>query len=112
MKKYYVVNKAYFKKKAKVRSLRYKAATQQYILSILKGGCVDCPEKDCRCLEFDHVRGKKYKNISVLLGREHSIATLKKELAKCVVRCANCHRKRTSDNQGWYKSIAPIRKSD
>lgn len=27
-----------------------------------------------------------------------------KKCTKCVVRCANCHRKKTSDDFNWWKS--------
>lgn len=55
--------------------------------------CMDCNESDVLVLEFDHVRGKKY-GISFLTGSRLSLATLKKEIAKCEVRCVNCHRKK------------------
>jgi hypothetical protein len=55
--------------------------------------CVDCGETDPVVLEFDHVRGKKKFNIS---GNAYakSDQELEKEIAKCEVRCRNCHVKR------------------
>ena len=55
--------------------------------------CADCgmryePEQ----MDFDHVRDIKRANISTMLhvGLEQLLA----EIAKCEVRCANCHRVR------------------
>tara|TARA_R110001583_G_C5432044_1_gene388950 strand:+ start:131 stop:418 length:288 start_codon:yes stop_codon:yes gene_type:complete len=55
--------------------------------------CVDCGEKDSIVLDFDHVRGEKVGSIADM-GSSHSISSLKKEMRKCEVRCANCHRRR------------------
>ena len=56
-------------------------------------GCYICSESFQQCLEFHHLDKKdKYEDISVLtkLG---SIKKLMTELEKCVILCANCHRK-------------------
>lgn len=66
--------------------------------------CVDCGESDLRVLEFDHRNPKdKYKNISYLLGQGRSLEILKKEIVKCDVRCANCHRKKTANSYNWIR---------
>lgn len=66
--------------------------------------CVDCGETDVRILEFDHVRGTKKKEVMGLIYR-YSFKTVLKEIEKCDVRCANCHRRRTSIQQGWYRDL-------
>lgn len=71
-----------------------------YLLSHL---CVDCGEKDPIVLEFDHLFGKD-KSISEMVRRRYSIERIKKEISKCEVRCANCHRRKTSKTFSWtYK---------
>jgi hypothetical protein len=55
------------------------------------GGCVDCGIKDLRVLDFDHVRGVKLFTIG-RAARSSSAMRIEREIAKCVVRCANCHR--------------------
>jgi hypothetical protein len=68
-------------------------------------GCIDCGEKDPVVLEFDHVRGQKTLAISELSKRGNSIAKLEIEISKCEVRCANCHRRKTVKQLGWYKGV-------
>lgn len=67
--------------------------------------CTDCslefPEFNYTVMEFDHVpeRGPKEFNISEGVAwnrRSLSIETLKAEIAKCDVVCANCHKLRTA----------------
>jgi hypothetical protein len=58
------------------------------------GQCVDCKENDPAKLEFDHVRGKKAFAISHALTKMVTLDELELELAKCDIRCRNCHLKR------------------
>lgn len=57
--------------------------------------CVDCGEPDRIVLEFDHVRGNKSKEVSLLVNDGISIKRIAEEIEKCEVRCANCHRRVT-----------------
>ena len=57
-------------------------------------GCVDCGITNHIVLDFDHLRDKKY-NISRMIHDGFSWAAIKKEISKCEVVCANCHRVRT-----------------
>jgi hypothetical protein len=66
--------------------------------------CVDCGETDPLVLQFDHV-GEKFKNVTKLVSGRYSLDTIKEEINKCEVRCANCHMKKTSLQQGWYENI-------
>jgi uncharacterized protein YktB (UPF0637 family) len=59
-----------------------------------KSGCVDCGINNHIILDFDHLKDKKY-NISRMIHDGFSWAAIKKEIAKCEVVCANCHRIRT-----------------
>jgi hypothetical protein len=63
--------------------------------------CVDCGETDPVVLEFDHVRGEKHFNIGEAVRRNTSLARLEVEIAKCEIRCANCHRKKTYITFGY-----------
>lgn len=57
-------------------------------------GCVDCGINNHIILDFDHIRDKKY-NISRMIHDGFSWKAIKKEIEKCEVVCANCHRLRT-----------------
>jgi hypothetical protein len=51
--------------------------------------CIVCKEKRIGCLDFHHLDPSiKESNVT----RCHSSKKLMKELTKCVVLCANCHR--------------------
>jgi hypothetical protein len=57
-------------------------------------GCVDCGAKNHIVLDFDHIKEKKY-NVSRMVHDGFSWEAIKKEIAKCEIVCANCHRIRT-----------------
>ena len=102
-KKHYKKNKAYYKKKAIKHNSEYRLRNLQYIVDYLKQHpCVDCKETDPVVLEFDHQGDKDY-NVS----RMHTfcLQTLIDEIAKCQVRCANCHRRKTAKQFSYYKGI-------
>jgi hypothetical protein len=67
-------------------------------LDVLKDfPCLDCGERfPPIAMDFDHVRGEKTKSISYLVRNSTWEAVLK-EIAKCDLVCANCHRVRTSE---------------
>ncbi|ACH62177.1 hypothetical protein MYRNA_210 [Mycobacterium phage Myrna] len=82
---------------------------QQYAFTYLtEHPCVDCGETDPIVLEFDHVRGEKVRAISSMLGNGGSLDRLKEEIAKCDVRCANCHARVTARRNGRYWKLAFI----
>ena len=70
----------------------------------LKTGCKDCGEMDPVVLEFDHREpSQKSFNISVMLRRTTTRTRMERELDKCDVVCANCHRRRTANMFGSWK---------
>jgi hypothetical protein len=46
-------------------------------------------------MDFDHVRGNKKFDLSNAYRKATSVKDLERELAKCDLICANCHRDRT-----------------
>ena len=67
--------------------------------------CVDCANSDIRVLEFDHIHGQKFDEISHLLSQGYNWLAIESEIAKCEVRCANCHRIKTSERGGWWRHL-------
>lgn len=77
---------------------RIRARIQQAQLAELKAHpCVDCGVQHIPAvMEFDHVRGvKKYAIKASKMARRD----LPEELAKCELRCANCHRIRHAEER-------------
>lgn len=89
------------------RQARYLRTREWFREYVLKQSCIDCGEADVRVLDFDHrdESTKKF-NISVMLTLKFSIKRIEEEIAKCDVRCANCHRKRTSDRMSDWRAKA------
>jgi transcription elongation factor Elf1 len=54
--------------------------------------CEHCGWNDHRALEFHHHNDDKKESISRLVAHGYSWETIKKEINKCQVLCANCHR--------------------
>ncbi len=66
--------------------------------------CVDCGITDIRVLEFDHVRGTKRGDIAGMMQLSCSWSTIEAEVVKCEVRCVNCHRIKTAECGGFWRS--------
>jgi hypothetical protein len=89
-KKHYKCNKKYYRDKAQKRQIRIK----EYIHSIKgKSKCSNCEEKDIVCLDFHHINRDKDIEIAKIPNMGWSIERVNKELNKCKILCANCHRK-------------------
>jgi hypothetical protein len=102
---HYEANVQYYVLKAARRKAWLTAEHREWLINyLLLHPCVDCGEKDLRCLDFDHVRGQKRTDISLMVGRSPWDA-LEEEIAKCEVRCANCHRQRTAERRSQQSSI-------
>jgi hypothetical protein len=105
LEKHYKANKAVYIAKAIDRNKKIRIETRQYVWDHLKThSCVDCGEKDPVVLEFDHLRDK-HKDISSMIHDCYCLETIKIEIEKCEVRCANCHRRKTAIQFGWYKDV-------
>jgi 5-methylcytosine-specific restriction endonuclease McrA len=82
---------------------RIRERNRAYVVAFLKNHpCSHCGETDLRVLEFDHVAPatKKFNVGRMVSSQHHSIASIQKEIDKCQVLCANCHRKKTHAERG------------
>jgi len=64
--------------------------------------CSECREPDPCLLEFHHLQHKRG-NVSDLVLAGASVRALERELEKCTVLCANCHRVRTASSRGSWR---------
>jgi len=63
--------------------------------------CSKCGETNPDCLDFHHV-GDKSNAVSQLMAEIRNKEQILTEIKKCIVLCANCHRKLHNNNR--YKS--------
>ena len=96
---YYNSKPQYRQKRKKAVKARLKKIHEFVCRYLEAHPCIDCGENDPVVLEFDHVRGVKRDTISKL--KTISIDAVAREIQKCVVRCANCHRRRTAKQFKW-----------
>lgn len=101
---WYSRNKDYQKENASRHRVEYRQNLREYALEYLSTHpCKSCGESDPAVLEFHHARGVKTNDVSVLIGRGSSLDKLKEEIAKCDVLCANCHRRLTAKERGFFR---------
>ena len=103
-KTHYQNNKQVYLERALTRNARVNTENKQRLYTYLSSHpCVDCGQTDVRVLEFDHVQGNKSANITRMLDNAVSWETIEAEIAKCEVRCANCHRIKTLERGKWWR---------
>jgi hypothetical protein len=108
-KAHYAVNVSTYKERAKLWRDQRRAEIYIWLAAYLEGHpCVDCDETDPIVLQFDHVRGEKIKDMSILMRDKVSIDVLEAEAAKCDIRCANCHLRRTARQFGWRRYLGAV----
>src|ERR1041385_343252 len=93
-KEHYQKNQKIYIAKARKRNKFVLAQIQRYVWEYLsKHSCIDCGESDIVVLEFDH-QGNKRHLLSEIIKERSSLLRVKQEIEKCVVRCANCHKRK------------------
>jgi hypothetical protein len=82
----------------------------QYVWDYLREHpCIVCGESDPVVLDFDHRdSGHKRGNICDMSRCSLGLETIKEEIGKCDILCANCHRRRTAEQQDWYKNLIRV----
>jgi hypothetical protein len=83
-----------------------RRTAQAFAYAVLEErGCVDCGERDVCVLDFDHVKDKT-QSVMRLAWQEVGLKRLQAEIARCEMRCVNCHRRRTAGRAGYYRATA------
>lgn len=89
------------KDKKKILEKNRRKRLQEYKNGLKQRGCIICGETAPPCLDFHHV-DRKTKEGTVGVLSTYSKKRMIIEASKCVILCANCHRKLHS---GLYFSL-------
>lgn len=94
-KRWYLNNKDRIKERVSIYGKERGRKIREFLFEYrTKRKCSSCPENNPCCLEFHHIDpSKKEIEIGKAASRKWSIERLKKEIKKCLLLCANCHRK-------------------
>ena len=93
-----------YRKKARDNKNKFYKIKREKLNEYKKGGCIICGEKELVCLDFHHLDSSE-KDFGI--GKQFHIkqfSKIEEEIKKCVVLCANCHRKVHANIiklQGW-----------
>jgi len=94
----------YIQRNIRVLRERGRAWRRRLWEYLLQHPCIQCGESDPVVLDCDHRDpATKRRSVSLLARSGYPWATVLAELAKCDVRCANCHRRRTAAQFDWPK---------
>ena len=98
---HYKLNKqAYYDNKNERRKV-----SQRFLYDFYKSNpCIVCGYAWVAALQLHH-KWDKFKNVSKMVFEWYTIETLKKEIAKCDVLCANCHAEQTAIEANRYKDV-------
>ena len=104
-KNYYKRNKAAEKQRIAKRKKTIREWITQYKENL---SCQKCGEDSAICLDFHHKDGQA-KDFTLARARSWgwSIDRIRKEIEKCVVLCANCHRKEHALNNAGSANGRP-----
>jgi hypothetical protein len=104
---HYIRNKRYYVAKAQARKAFYLPRLHERLLEYWRAHpCVDCGEADLAVLELDHIEPRaRESNVGDRIKLRRGWRIIFAEIEKCVVRCANCHRRRTAQRFGWYRRM-------
>jgi hypothetical protein len=109
--------KTYYAKRSRSRKYMEKRRVEQrtkrrrngyFVIDYLRSHpCVDCGEADPVVLDFDHRDpATKLYSICHLISGCRGLDVIIAEIAKCDVRCSNCHRRKTAREQGWSRLLS------
>jgi hypothetical protein len=91
--------------RAKIRHHKIKQELHCKMLDFLiDKACEICGENDLRVLDFDHLEPNQKKfGIAQAMTYGMPWEKIETEIKKCRILCANCHRRHTAEQNGWYK---------
>jgi hypothetical protein len=103
-KEHYRSNLDYYKAKANIARTRDRSGNRAIVDAFLAAHpCIDCGESDPVVPDFDHVDPTLKLEAVGRIQHSGGRGRLLIDIGKCVVRCGNCHRRRTARQFGWYR---------
>lgn len=94
-RRWYVENRERCLVRARRNAKRSRAEAKALVQALKAAPCADCGGRfPAEVMDFDHVRGQKIAPVSLL--KNGSVERILREVAKCDLVCANCHRVRTA----------------
>lgn len=101
VKNYYLANMASHKERVYARKRDLREVLRAKLYELKSKPCVDCLKSfHPEAMEYDHCSGEKLENISKLIQDVAAWTKIEKEISKCELVCANCHRLRTAYRAG------------
>jgi hypothetical protein len=95
-RKHYLANREKMIQRAREDTVRRRKILRKYIDNAKDVPCLDCGNKyPPIAMDFDHISNDKLYNVATMVNAAFSIQTVVKEMAKCEIVCAVCHRIRT-----------------
>src|SRR5258707_3521762 len=103
-KEHYALNKPYYMARNHRARPQGRIRNRDLVHAFLAlHACVDCGETNPVVLDFDHVDPRtKRASVGAMFSRS-TTAAVRREMEKCVIRCANCHRRRTAAQFSSYR---------
>ena len=92
--------------RVRVKANKQKHITQnrQCAVEYLLVHPCECGETDVVVLDFDHIDPSiKIDDVSRMINHGVAWSVIRQEIAKCAVRCANCHRRKTAEQFGHFR---------
>ena len=92
------------------RTLQRRSELRAWVYRVKRErGCTQCDEGDPACLDFHHVNeSEKEMQIGRMVTYGYSRERISDEIEKCVVLCANCHRKEHYEISAAVAETEPI----
>jgi len=89
------------------RQDNYKRVIKEYFVK----GCIDCGESNVRGVKR-RVGKRGLEGVSYMIRHGYKWKTVKEEIDKCEVRCRNCHKERTWEQNNYWKEFEEITKNN
>lgn len=93
-RRHYLKNKDLIRKRAIVYTTANRKRIAEYVRIKKDAPCKDCGQKfHHSAMDFDHINSDKHREVARMA--DYSVEKVQKEIDKCELVCANCHRVRT-----------------